>query len=104
MSVVWPRGAKVNGKALERRIALAVSAWPVRLSPLGFSASDPITGAESPAYWCSSMPSLGGVRHLSGLSHSRDLPVRFCIPSGLYGGDLRVLYSALSQGSKLVVC
>ena len=39
-------------------------------SLLGFSASNPITEAESLAYWwCSSMPSLGGVRHLSGLSH-----------------------------------
>ena len=65
----------MNGKALEQRTALAVSAWPVPLSPLGFSASNPITGAESLAYWCSSMPSLGGVRHLSGLSHLCDLPV-----------------------------
>ena len=31
--------------------ALAVSAWPVPLFPLGFSASNPITGAESLAYW-----------------------------------------------------
>jgi hypothetical protein len=60
---------KVNGKALEQRTALAASAWPVPLSPLGFSASNPITGAETLAYWYSSMPSLGGVRHLSGLSH-----------------------------------
>ena len=45
------------------------SSWPVPLSPLGFSASKPITGAESLAYWCSSMPSLGAVHHLSGLSH-----------------------------------
>ena len=37
----------MNGKALEQRTALAVSAWPVPLSPLGFSASNPITGAES---------------------------------------------------------
>ena len=59
----------MNGKALERRTALAVSAWQVPLSPLGFSASNPITGAESLAYWCSSKPSLGGVRYLSGLSH-----------------------------------
>ena len=59
----------MNGKALEQRTALAVSAWPVPLSPLGFSASNPVTGAESLAYWCSFMPSLGGVRHLSGLSH-----------------------------------
>ena len=50
----------MNGKALEQRTALAVSAWPVPLFPLGFSASNPITGAESLAYWCSSMPSLGG--------------------------------------------
>lgn len=57
----------MNGKALEQRTALAVSAWPVPLFPLGFSASNPII--ESLAYWCSSMPSLGGVRHLSGLSH-----------------------------------
>ena len=35
---------------------------------MGFSASNPITGAESLAYWCSSIPSVGGVRHLSGLS------------------------------------
>jgi hypothetical protein len=69
MSVVWPRGVKVNGKALEQRTALAVSAWPVPLSPLGLSASNPMTGAESLACWCSSMPSLGEVRHLSGLSH-----------------------------------
>ena len=48
MSVVWPRGVKVNGKALEQQFALAVSAWPVPLSPLGFSAYSPITGAE---YW-----------------------------------------------------
>ena len=47
----------------------AVSAWPVPLSPLGFSVSNPITGADSLVYWCSFMPSLGGVRHLSGLSH-----------------------------------
>jgi len=59
----------VNGKALEQRTALAVSAWLVPLSPLGFSASYPITGAESLAYWCSFMPSLGGVHHLSGFSH-----------------------------------
>ena len=38
----------MNGKALEQRTALAVSAWPVPLFPLGFSASNPITGAESP--------------------------------------------------------
>ena len=57
----------MNGKALERRTTLAVSAWPVPLSLPGFSASNPITGTESLAYWCSSMPSLGGVRHLSGL-------------------------------------
>ena len=53
----------MNGKALEQRTALAVSAWPVALFPLEFSASNPITGAESLDYWCSSMPSLGGVRH-----------------------------------------
>ena len=47
MSVVWPRDAKVNSKALEQRTTLAVSAWPAPLSPLGSSASDPITGAES---------------------------------------------------------
>ena len=40
----------MNGKALEQRTALAVSAWPVPLFPLGFSASNPITGAESLAY------------------------------------------------------
>jgi hypothetical protein len=59
----------VNGKALEQRTALAVSPGPVPLSPLGFSASNPVTGAESLACWCSFMPSLGGVRHLSGLSY-----------------------------------
>ena len=37
----------MNGKALEQQTALAVSAWPVPLFPLGFSASNPITGAES---------------------------------------------------------
>ena len=73
--LVWPRSVKVNGKALEQRAALAVSAWPVPLSPLGFSTSNPNTGSESLAYWCSSMPSLGGVRHLSVLSHWHDLPV-----------------------------
>ena len=56
------------GKALEHRTALAVFAWPVPLSRLGFSASNPIKGAESLAYWRASMLSLGGVRHLSGLS------------------------------------
>ena len=76
----------------------AVSAWPASLSPLGFS--DPITGAESLAYqvlFCA-VPRRGVSRHAklfctilysSGLSHWRDLPVR---------------YSVLSQGSKLVVC
>jgi hypothetical protein len=59
----------VNGKALEQRTALAVSAWPVPLFPLGFSASNPITGAESLASWGSLIPSLGGVSNLSGLSH-----------------------------------
>ena len=59
----------MNGKALEQRTPLAVSAWPVALSPLGFSASNHISGAESLAYWCFFMPSLGGGRHLSGLSH-----------------------------------
>ena len=58
----------MNEKALEQHTALAVSAWPVPLSPLGFSASNHITGAESLAIWCASMRSLGGVRHLSGLS------------------------------------
>ena len=43
----------MNGKALEQRTAFSVSAWPVPLFPLGFSASNPITGAESLAYWCS---------------------------------------------------
>ena len=47
---------KVNGKALEQRTALAVSAWPVPLSPPAFFASNPITGAESLAYWCSLRP------------------------------------------------
>ena len=69
MIVIWPRSVKVNEKALEPRTFLAVSAWPVPLFLLGFSASNPITGAESLAYWFSFMPSLGGVRHLSGLSH-----------------------------------
>ena len=55
--------------ALEQRTALAVSAWPVPLFPLGFSASNPITGDESLAYWGSFIPSLGGVRHLRGLRH-----------------------------------
>ena len=59
-------GERKGSGAMNR---LAVSAWPVPLSPLGFSASNLITWAESLAYWCSSMPSLGGVRHLSGLSH-----------------------------------
>ena len=59
----------MNEKELERRTALAVSACPVPLSLLGFSASAAITGAELLAYYCSSMPSLGGVRHLSGFSH-----------------------------------
>ena len=59
----------MNEKALEQRTALAVSAWSVPLFPLGFSASNPITGAESLAYWCSSMLSLGAVRRLSGVSH-----------------------------------
>ena len=57
----------MNGKALEQRTALAVSVWPVPLSPLGFSASNPITGAESLAYWCSFMSSLGGVGPVRGL-------------------------------------
>jgi hypothetical protein len=35
---------------------------------------------------------------------SDDLPVWFCATSGSCGGDLRGLYTALSQGSKLVVC
>ena len=65
----------MNGKALEQRTALAVSAWPVPLFPLGFSASNPITGAESLAYWGSLMPSLEGVRHLSGLIHRCGHPV-----------------------------
>ena len=59
----------MNGKALEQQTALAVSAWHIPLSTPGFSASNPITGAESLAYWGSFMPSLGGVRHLSWLSH-----------------------------------
>ena len=50
----------MNGKALEQRTALAVSAWPVPLFPLGFSASNPVTGAESLACWGSLVPSLGG--------------------------------------------
>ena len=59
----------MNGKALVQRTALAVSAWPIPLFPLGFSASNPITGDESLAYWGSLIPSLGGVRHPSRLSH-----------------------------------
>ena len=40
---------------------------------------------------------------LKGLSHWSDLPVRFCAPSGSYGGgDLHGLYSASSKGRKLV--
>ena len=73
--------------------------WPAPPSPLEFSACNPITGAESMAYWCSSMLSLGGVRHLSGLSHVIFL-------SGLAlcrGRDLCGQYSALSQDGKLVV-
>jgi hypothetical protein len=65
----------VNGKALEQRTALAVSAWPVPLFPLGFSASNPVTGAESLACWGSLVPSLGGVRHLGGLIHCCGRPV-----------------------------
>ena len=42
---------------------------PVLLSPLGFSASNPITGAEALAYWGALMPALEGVRHLSGVFH-----------------------------------
>ncbi len=56
-------------QALEQRTALAISALPVPLFPLGFSASKPITGAESLAYWGSLRLSLEGVRHLSGLIH-----------------------------------
>ena len=59
----------MNGKALEQRNALAVSAWPVPLFPLGFSASNPITEAESLAYWGSLIPSPEEVRHLNGLIH-----------------------------------
>ena len=59
----------MNGKVLEQRSALDVSAWPGPLFPLGFSAFNPMTGAESLAYWGSFIPSLGGVRHLSGWSH-----------------------------------
>ena len=72
----WKRALR-----LEQRTALAVSAWPVPLFPLGFSASTPISGAESMAYWCSFMLSLGGVRHLSGLSHWCDLPICVGAPS-----------------------
>jgi len=86
----------VNGKALEQRTALAVSAWPVPLFPLGFSASNPITGAE-----------------LLGLSHA--VPGGGASPEWVdslmwspclgwrHGGDLCGLYSALSQDGKLVV-
>ena len=49
------RSVKVNGKALEQRTALAVSTWPVPLFPLGFSAFNPITGADSLSYWGSFM-------------------------------------------------
>ena len=37
----------MNGKAMEQRTTRAVSAWPGPLFPMGFSASNPITGAES---------------------------------------------------------
>ena len=42
---------------------------------------------------------------LEWVDHRRDLPVRFCIPSGscLGGGDLHGLYLPLSQGCMLVV-
>ena len=50
------------------------------------------------------MPSLRGMRHLSGLSHRRDLPFRVGAPLGFVPcGDLCGLYRALSQCSKLVV-
>ena len=47
----------MNGKALEQLTALAVSAWPVPLFPLGFSASNP-------------NPNRGLVTGLLGLSHA----------------------------------
>ena len=59
------QGCERERKGTERRTSLAVC---VPLSPLGFAASPPITGAEALAYWCSSMLALGGVRHLSGVS------------------------------------
>lgn len=96
----------MNGKALEQRTALAVSAWPVPLFPLGFSASNPVTGAESLACWGSLVPSLGGGASpgwVDSLLWSACLGWR---PPhlGLYrGGDLCGLYSALSQDGKLVV-
>ena len=68
------------------------------LSLLWFSASNPVTGAESLAYWCSFMLSLGGVRHLSGLSHWHDLlvrggaPLRF-VPWGRFSWAVLVLVS-----------
>ena len=98
----------MNGvEALEQPTALAVSAWPVPLSPLGYSASNPITGAESLAYWCSSMPSLGGVASLECVESptwSSCSGWRPPHPLGLCrGGDLSGLYSTVSQDGKLVV-
>ena len=39
----------MNGKALEQRTALAVSAWPVPLFPLGFS--EPLTLLQGLSHW-----------------------------------------------------
>ena len=100
-----PRGAKVNGKALEWRTTLAVSVWLPPLH-LGFSASDPIAGAESLACKCSPMPSLGEVHHTvpgffryALIEWVESLTWSFC-PVLLYlglcsGGDLHGLYSTL---------
>ena len=44
------QGCEGERQDTEATTALAVSAWPAPLSPLGFSASTPITVAESLAY------------------------------------------------------
>ena len=55
----------VNGKALERRTALAVSAWPAPLSPLGFSASKPYyRGSVTGLLGLSHAVPIKGVRHI----------------------------------------
>jgi hypothetical protein len=88
-------GERQGTGATNRPCCLCLAGSP--LSPLGFSASDPVTGAESLAYWCSSMPFLGGVRHLSGLSQRRDLPVRFCAPTlGCAVAEIFVIYTVVA--------